>query len=484
MSDKIKFDFCYKNKATIELEDFDLLRESSSIENKNYEFEKKHNKRAQRRFYAITKGGKFDIGLFFFIKKQILKVGLTGMLEYSEEFKKRCVPKYNIDKLSTLKFEPRDYQEEAVRNMLKYGRGVCHIGTGGGKTFIMALFTKTVIDNHSDSTFFIIVPTLQLVEQTYFDFLEYGFTEKDISKWSGDNKFNNTRIIVANVGILDKNTENKKNIFNRSVLIVDEAHILKKENEINNFINKFETPRRFGFTGTMPEEVVDRMNVCGKIGKIIYQKKGKSLRDDGFISNLKINIIRVTYNDKSYDELERVTDEYNEDRYVKNRFIPEIDFLIHHKYRNSIIAKLANKDKNVLVLVDRVEHGEILLEELKKTNKECSFIHGGVDVKIRETIRDMMEKQDNIICIAMTKVFSTGINIKNLNYIIFATAGKAKVKIIQSIGRGLRLHKNKKKLVVYDVADDTRYGLSHLNKRKKLYNEEGIAYTTYAIKEK
>ena len=484
MAGVVKFGWAYKNKATVETEDFELLRESLSIENKKYNFEKKHNSKAQRRFYPITKGGKFEFGLFFMIKQKILDLAFGGVIEYSEEFKKRCVPRYDIANISKLKYDLYDYQNNAIKNMFKYGRGVCNIGTGGGKTYIMAVFLKNVITKHPQTTVFILVPTLQLVEQTYSDFIEYGFSETEISKWSGENKFINSRIIVGNVGICDKKTEHGKNIFNRSILIIDEVHILKKDNEINSFVDKFVTPNRFGFTGTMPEEIKDQWNVIGKTGKIIFKKKGKELRDEGRISNLKLNIILIEYNYQTYSDLEEAVIEYNEEKYVKNKYIPEIEFLIGHAYRNKVISTLAIKDKNVLIMVDRIEHGEILHEMLKDKGRTCVFIHGDVEVDTREEIRKLMENTDNVICIAISKVFSTGINIKNLNYIIFATAGKAKVKIIQSIGRGLRLHKNKEKLIVYDIADDTRYGNSHLKKRKILYNDEGIDYNTYRLKEK
>ena len=135
-------------------------------------------------------------------------------------------------------------------------------------------------------------------------------------------------------------------------------------------------------------------------------------------------------------------------------------------------------------MVDRIAHGELLFELLSKIKgKKVYFIRGDVAVKVREEIKQIMEGSDNVICIAISKIFSTGINIKNLPYVIFALAGKAKVKIIQSIGRGLRLHENKERLVIFDIVDNFIYSIKHLQKRKLLYNKEKIPYTEITFNE-
>jgi len=140
----------------------------------------------------------------------------------------------------------------------------------------------------------------------------------------------------------------------------------------------------------------------------------------------------------------------------------------------------------MLVLVDRIEHGETLTAEIKKHSKKKKvyFIRGSVEVDDREKIRRIMETNDNVVCVAITSIFSTGINIKNLHYILFANAGKAKIKIIQSIGRGLRLHENKDMLIIFDISDRLEYSNKHLSKRLSLYNKEKIKYAIEEIIEK
>ena len=111
------------------------------------------------------------------------------------------------------------------------------------------------------------------------------------------------------------------------------------------------------------------------------------------------------------------------------------------------------------------------------------FIRGDMEVDEREKIRKLMESDNNIICVAISKIFSTGINIKNLHYIVFCSGGKAKVKIIQSIGRGLRQHKSKTLLKIVDIADQLKYGKQHMTKRMQLYDEENFTYENKTIEE-
>jgi superfamily II DNA or RNA helicase len=165
----------------------------------------------------------------------------------------------------------------------------------------------------------------------------------------------------------------------------------------------------------------------------------------------------------------------------------ELDFIIENKFRNVLLSKIVNKvEKNVLILIDFIKHGEILESVLKLNcnNKKVFFIRGEVEVEEREKIKNIIETDDNVVVIAISKIFSTGINVKNLHYIVFAGGGKAKIKTVQSIGRGLRLHINKDKLIIFDISDQLYYGIQHTNKRKQIYEKEKIQYYTTDLHEK
>lgn len=152
--------------------------------------------------------------------------------------------------------------------------------------------------------------------------------------------------------------------------------------------------------------------------------------------------------------------------------------MYNNNKRNNFINILCSKlDKNILLLVNRLEHGFILENYFKNNlkDKKIYFIRGEIDVDTREEIKKLMEKEDNIVCIAITKIFSTGINIKNIHNIILASGGKSAVTVVQSIGRGLRLHPNKKMLTIFDISDNGyKYSMRHAQKRIEIYKKEKI----------
>jgi superfamily II DNA or RNA helicase len=173
-------------------------------------------------------------------------------------------------------------------------------------------------------------------------------------------------------------------------------------------------------------------------------------------------------------------------RIATENYKNEIDFLKRNFFRNKIIEKLAKNSKNnALILVDYLDHGETLYNLLKNNlkNKEVFYIRGEVEISDRERIKKIMEYKENVICVAISKIFSTGINIKNLHYIIFGGGGKSKIKILQSIGRGLRLHASKLTLYIIDIADQLYYGMQHQSKRQKFYDQENIPYQKITLNE-
>jgi superfamily II DNA or RNA helicase len=226
----------------------------------------------------------------------------------------------------------------------------------------------------------------------------------------------------------------------------------------------------------MPDTKIDEWNIKGKMGKIIYHKKSIDLRDQNYISQVTVAILKVTYSilpKFTKPSAASPTAGYEE----------EIQFLQTNTFRNNLITKIVNGvDKNTLIMVDRIAHGEELLRVLSTgTKKKVYFVHGGIEVEERETIRRLMEEQDDVVCVAISKIFSTGINIKNLHNIVFAAIGKARIKIIQSIGRSLRKHASKKRATIFDIGDNLRYGNAHLVQRLELYDNEQIPYTITEI---
>jgi superfamily II DNA or RNA helicase len=189
-------------------------------------------------------------------------------------------------------------------------------------------------------------------------------------------------------------------------------------------------------------------------------------------------MIRVNYDEAVREEIY----DFDNKNEVENYNL-ELDYLISSETRNNVIKNVSSKlNGNVLILVERIIHGEILLDSLKNLkDKQVFFIQGGTDVAERERIIEIIEQNDNVVCIAMSKIFSTGINIKNLPYIIFGTIGKAWYKIIQSIGRGLRLHKNKKILVIFDICDNLLFSEKQSTHRMYIYKQQKIDYEEFNV---
>ena len=479
----VAFEYRSGNRAKITSEHLTMIRSRLSIYNKNARFIRKKNPFFPERMFCITKSGGFEIGLYYEIANAIKEMDMHPEISMTRDFVSKLVPQFDLPagyELEQLNLAPYDYQVDAVKKMFSNGRGTILVGTGGGKTLIISLFLATLFKYRGIKRTLIVVPTLQLIDQTYSDMIEYGFDPGLISRWSSDHKFQNTNIIIAGVDILQSKKSDLSFLSDIELLMIDEVHILKKNNEINSLLSDINTPNRFGFTGTLPEEMQDQWNIFGKIGRVIYERSSSELRAEKYISQVHVNIIKITYNADSIAELMDAGGKKGP------TYMQELEYLTLHEFRNSIVGILAKATKqNTLVMVDRIAHGELLESELRKiTGKKVYFIQGSVDVEIREKIRALIEANSDVICIAISKIFSTGINIKNIHNIIFCTPGKAKVKLIQSIGRGLRLHKDKTRLTIYDIADNFQYSDKHLIQRTALYDSEKINYEIIEIVEK
>jgi superfamily II DNA or RNA helicase len=449
-----------------------LIREDFSIANPAY---RKNVPYISSRLYAFPPKGRFDVGLMGEIVKVIEKYHYEYKI--SEDLKKLYSTGIKEPTVKNLGLTYRDYQEQTILAALQQGRGVSVIPTAGGKTLICAGLIASLRSNlqDEDALVLVTVPSIQLVEQTANDFISYGL--KNVCKWSGNNKLDpNAKVIVAGTQFLMSDKTDLSVLSDVKILLVDECHNLRKGNEINKVLKFIQTPYKFGFTGTMPTSKIDQWNIIGKLGPITFEQKTLTLKKQSYISNFKITILNVNHKTKpASSQSIRPTAAYEN----------ELEFLINNQRRNEIICKLANKlSNNTLIMVDRITHGEVIEKTLKSIcdkDRPLYFIRGSTEIEDRETIRSFMNERNDVIVIAISKIFSTGINIPNLHNIIFASAGKAKIKIMQSIGRALRLHPTKSMANIFDVADNTKYGRIHLNERKKLYNLENYEYTEKEI---
>jgi superfamily II DNA or RNA helicase len=471
-----------RKKGILVTEYLPNIREHFSVEDKNQVFKRRFavGYRPSVRQYAITPQGRFEPRLAPIIIEHLQDLDISFDITISDSFKKVCEPPaLTSDKIVKLSLPLRDYQEETITAALINRGGVIVLPTSAGKTLVMATLVKSIQEQSSNCKTLILVPDLQLATQTCSDFIEYGIPESEVTKWTGSCEPNpDASIIVSNMQILQSEKQDLSILQDVDLLIVDEVHKIRHGNKVNKIIDKIPAKYRYGLTGTLPDNKIDQWNIFGKIGKIIYKKESIDLRQLEHISQVVVAFLKITYTNLPKFKTPNATN-------PTEGYEEEIQFLQTNSFRNHIITKVVNNlDKNTLVMVDRIAHGEELHRVLSaNTTKKVYFVHGGIEINEREEIRRLMEEENDIICIAISKIFSTGINIKNLHNIIFAAIGKAKIKIIQSIGRSLRKHASKKRATIFDIWDNLRYGNSHAIERVSLYEKEQIQYTTTELYE-
>ena len=368
---------------------------------------------------------------------------------------------------------PRDYQIEGVFDALKHNRKLLISPTASGKSLMIYSLVRYYAEK--GKKILIIVPTTSLVEQMYKDFQDYGFDSESYCHkiYSGREKVSDSPVTITtwqSIYKLDRNF-----FEDYGVVIGDEAHLFKSKSLIQIMTKLHHAKYRFGFTGTLDGTQTHKWVLEGLFGPSYKIIRTSELMEKGHVSKLDIRCIVLKHKPKIFATYE-----------------DEIQFIILHDKRNNFIKNLSLDLKgNTLILFSRVEsHGKPLYELIynaKKTNRKVFFIHGGVDTEEREMVREITEREKDAIIVASYGVFSTGINIRNLHNIIFASPSKSRIRNLQSIGRVLRKGKNKTKAILYDISDDCTYNskknytLNHLIERIKIYNEEQFNYEIITI---
>ena len=471
------------NKLLIRCDDsftFDSLREHFSTENKNASFMQRRFKargvKIPTRKYVITPTGTCDIGLYWEIRKYFIEKQIILNVTFCENLTKALHIGSENEAYTKFNLELRDYQEDVLKKALKLGWGTCILGTGAGKTLTTAALIENYYRNSNNKDTFkciMLVPDLTLVSQTYQEFIDCGISYS-LTMWTGSIKPDlSANVIICNIGILQSRFSESEWVKYIDLLVIDECHKIKSDNKISKIVSKIKTRHRYGFTGTLPDNNEDKWFLIGKLGPVLYEKTSAELRNESFLTNVEVKILNI---DHGNVQIPQLTD---------SNYRNELDFIYESTKRNDLLAKLCERlANNTLILVNHIKHGEILHELLTKTckTKQVYFIRGEIEVKEREDIKKIMESDDNVVCIAISAIFSTGVNIKNLHNIVFAAGGKSFIRTVQSIGRGLRLHANKTRLIIIDMCDLLHYSKKHCEKRMEIYSKEKIAYSEKIIK--
>ena len=368
---------------------------------------------------------------------------------------------------------PRKYQIEGVYDALKHNRKLLISPTASGKSLMIYTLVRYYVDK--GEKILLVVPTTSLVEQMYKDFQDYGWNAESYCHliYAGKEKTNEYPVTITTWQSVYK--LDRKFFKEYSVAIGDEAHLFKSKSLISIMTKLADAKYRYGFTGTLDGSQTHKWVLEGLFGPSYKVTKTDELIRQGHLAQLDIQCLVLKHPPQKFETYQ-----------------DEIEYLITHEQRNNFIKNLTLDLKgNTLVLFSRVEaHGAVLYEKIntnKKDDRRVFFVHGGVDVEQRELVREITERENNAIIVASYGTFSTGINIRNLHNIIFASPSKSRIRNLQSIGRVLRKGANKIKAILYDIADDCtknskrNYTLNHLIERIKIYNEENFNYEIITI---
>jgi superfamily II DNA or RNA helicase len=407
-----------------------------------------------------------------------------------------------------LPLQARDYQIDAFTYSVRNNRALMVSPTASGKSFIIYLLTR-----YYNAKTLIIVPTTTLVHQLASDFESYGYSDlvassnkgnfnsrasRDNSRssgiksdsrdatgnewtcgihkiFSGQEKETSDQITITTWQSIYK--QNKAWFQNYEVVIGDEAHLFKAKS-LTSIMGKMEDCKyRFGFTGTLDGTETHKLVLEGLFGPVRKVISTAELMEQKHVSDLKIKAIVLKYSDEIRKLMKAAT------------YQDEMDYLVTNASRNRFLKNLTlSLEGNTLLLYQYVEkHGKVLHDLLKDCGRPVHFVHGGIDGEERDQIRAIVDSDRKSIIIASYGTFSTGINIRNLHNIIFASPSKSRIRNLQSIGRGLRKSDTKDTATLYDIADDLtwkskkNHTIQHFVERIKIYNEEKFEYKIYTV---
>jgi len=381
------------------------------------------------------------------------------------------------------KFAARDYQIDAIYHSLKFNRALLLSPTASGKSFIiyaLIRYYSHLIKDNPNNRILLIVPTTSLVEQMYSDFQSYGWNVKKNCHrlYSGYSNQTDKKVLISTWQSLYKLP--KKYFEQFGCVFGDEAHLFKSKS-LTEIMTKLEDCKyRIGLTGTLDGAQTHKLVLEGLFGAVNKVTSTRKLMDKKQLSNLVVRCLILKH---TPDNCKMV---------ASGKYQDEVDYLVSSKSRQNFIRNLALKLKgNTLVLFQLVEkHGKNLHEIIKEKadkDRKVFYIFGGVEADEREAIRGIVEKEKDAIIVASYGTFSTGVNIKNLHNIIFASPSKSRIRNLQSIGRGLRLGDNKVNATLYDIADDLthkskeNFTLKHFQERINIYTEEEFDYEMHNI---
>ena len=357
----------------------------------------------------------------------------------------------------------RDYQVEIVNNFLENPQCLQEVATGAGKTLMTAALSKSV--EHLGRSL-VIVPNKSLVTQTEADYINLGL---DVGVYFGDRKdYGKTHTICTwqSLNNLFKNTTEEDpeviaSFFEGVVCVmVDEVHMAKADVLKTMLTGVFSNiPIRWGLTGTIPKDKMDQVSLLVSLGPVIGKLSAKELQDKGVLAQCHVNIVQL------------------KDKVEFTNYQSELKHLLEDPNRLDTIAALIEKVNltgNTLVLVDRVNAGKEIVSRL---GSNAVFVNGSTGLTERKAEYDEVATSDDKIIVATYGVAAVGINIPRIFNLVLIEPGKSFVRVIQSIGRGIRKAEDKDHVQIWDITSSCKFAKRHLTQRKQFYKEANYPFS-------
>jgi len=371
----------------------------------------------------------------------------------------------------------RDYQVEIINNFLANPQSVQEVATGAGKTLMTAALSL-MAERYGRSI--VIVPNKDLVRQTEADYRNLGL---DVGVYFGDRKeWGRTHTICTwqSLNVLLKNTQEGtaectigEFVEGVQCVMVDEVHMAKADALKTLLTGVFaQVPIRWGFTGTIPKEDYAAVSIYCSLGNVVGRLSASTLQDAGHLAQCHVNIVQL---------LDGV--EYKD-------YQSELKYLVTNTERLSYLARLIEKIKeggNTLILVDRIETGKILQAELStlfsllSDKPDVVFVNGGTKATSRKEEYDEFATATNKVFLATYGVAAVGLNIPRIFNLVLLEPGKSFVRVIQSIGRGIRKAEDKDHVEIWDITSNCKFAKRHLTKRKAFYKEANYPFTVEKV---
>jgi len=430
------------------------------------------------------------IGLAPYVAQFAKQRGYTCSVDNNVLDRNSILPEEVVEYVKTLdmrndrgeKINLFDYQFYSIWRSMNDKRGIMESPTSSGKSAMIYVVSR-MLQEIMEKKVLIIVPTTGLVSQMYGDFDIYSSADSWNAKdhchmiMSGKEKRADQQIFISTWQSIFRMPKAYFDQF--GAILVDECHLATADSIKRICQNLTNCPYKFGYTGTLADSKTHKLVLEGLLGPAKKTISTAELMDRGTVAQLDIEAIRLMYTEAEATMMKR------------KKYQEEIAWLQAHPRRLDFVARLALvQKKNSLVLFNTREHGQAIVERINNLDpkRKTYYIDGTISGEERESIRHIVEKEKDSIIVASYGTFSTGVSIKNIHSVIFAAPSKSKIRVLQSIGRGLRINKEKTHVVLFDLVDDLshkthkNFALLHFFERAEFYNREKFTMRVKKLK--